>query len=343
MDISILTLYGANNVGAFLQAFSMQSVLEELCTTGKVSFIRFPSAQQSKMKKALRYFKSLKFSKLYFKYKTSKKYAVVMKKLNIDDEVFSESRQYDTIVVGSDEVWNITSNTFSHLPQYFAHNIKANNIISYAPSAGNTKPEEVAGANIDFSGFNSLSVRDDNTFDIVKKIDGRTPVIVCDPTLLIESFDPYIRPVEEKDYILIYNYELDKQSIKDIKNYAKSHNKKLISVGVHNGWCDKNIVADPIEFLSWLASADQVITSTFHGTVLSVKLHKQVAVYAHTSNKIKGFLKQIGLEAINVSKVKNLSAVLENPIPYDLVEKKIKEFRETSMKYLKGALENKND
>ena len=337
MDISILTLYSANNVGAFLQAFSMQHVLEKSCTSGEVSFIRSPSAQQSKIKKALRYFKSLKFSKLYFKYRTSKKYTVVMKKLNIDEEVFSESRQYDTVVVGSDEVWNITSNTFTHLPQYFARNINAKNIISYAPSAGNTKPEEAAAANIDFSGFNYLSVRDENAFDIVKKIDGRIPQIVCDPTLLIESFDPYISPVDETDYILVYSYELDKQSIKDIKNYAMSHNKKLISVGVYNGWCDRNIVADPIEFLSWLASADYVITSTFHGTILSVKLHKQVAVYARTSNKIRGFLKQVGLENINVSAGKKLSDILEKPIQYDKVENIIKEFRASFYEVLKGC------
>ena len=340
MDISILTLYGANNVGAFLQAFSLQQVLGEICKDSNICFVRFPSAEQSKMKKAFHYFKSLKFSKLYFKYKTSKKYGSIIKMLNIDEELFSESRKYDTVVVGSDEVWNIKSNTFIHRPQYYAQNLSADNIISYAPSAGNSQIKDFAEAGIDFSGFDNLSARDETTAAIVQKINGRIPPIVCDPTLLIESFDSYIHPVEEKNYILVYSYELDKKSINEIKNYARSHNKKLISVGVYNGWCDKNIVADPFEFLSWLASADQVITSTFHGTVLSVKLHKQAAVYAHTSNKIKGFLKQMSLDTINVSTGNNLSEVLENPIPYDQVEVKIKEIRDSSMKYLRGALKN---
>lgn len=342
MKISILTLFSANNVGAFLQAFSLQNVLIEIAPSANVSFIRFPSSADNKIGKVAYYLKKLEVRKIIFKYLSSKKYARVLNQLRVDNIPFSSERQYDTVIVGSDEVWNIDSNNFTHHPQYFAHQIRAKHIISYAASANTVEFDSMLASGYDFCNFESLSVRDDNTFNLVKKIDGRTPQMVCDPTMLINSFDAYISNIKMKNYILVYSYELTKRDIRAIKEFAKKKKKKLISVGTYNKWCDKNIVVNPFEFLSWLSAADLVITSTFHGTVLSIRLHKQVAVFAQTSHKVKCFLNQMGLNERCMDDDKSLDEVFTNPINYDLVEDRINFLRTSSIKFLKEALENSN-
>ena len=141
MKVSIITLHGANNVGAFLQAFSLQTVVESLEGVEKVNFIRFPAHQEkkSKLQKVFYYLRKRKIRSLLFKYKTAKKYNKVMDSLHVDEKIFSKGRKYDTIIVGSDEVWNLASNNFIHHQQYFAKEISARNICSYAASANNTE------------------------------------------------------------------------------------------------------------------------------------------------------------------------------------------------------------
>lgn len=341
MKVSIATLHGANNVGAFLQAYSLQTVIESVVGEGSCSFVRFPSGgagKSSKLSKVMFYLKQGRLGTVLFKYKSAKKYAEAMPLLHMDPERFSPDKEYDTLVVGSDEVWNLGSTKFKHHPQFFAKDINAKKILSYAPSAGNCTVERMRELGADFSGFHHLSVRDENAYAAVREIDGRVPERVCDPTILIDSFDHLIKSVSLKNYILVYSYGINRDDIAMIKKYARKQKKKLISVGTYNSWCDKNVVVGPVEFLSWLNGADEVITSTFHGTVLSMRLHKQMAVYTSTSQKVKNILKQMGLEERIVTSENQLSAVMDKTIDYVAVEEKIQEVREGSMQYLKTAL-----
>ncbi len=344
MNISILTLHEANNVGAFLQAYSLQSVLNKLQGVNSVSFIRFPNqgVENSKFLKAIGYIKQREPRKVIYKYRSSKKYAQVAIFLNINKEYFEPNKQYDVIVVGSDEVWNVTSNNFTHHPQYFGKKIKANRIISYAASGNNTVPSELFEEGMDFSSFSAISVRDENTFELVSTVSAVQPEIVCDPTILIEDFDDVIRPVDRSDYILVYSYELGKEEIANIISFAKARKKKLISVGTYNSWCDENIVADPFEFLSWLKAADYVITSTFHGGVLSVKLQKEFAIYTHSkenpiNHKIMDFLIRTDLQRRDAA-IYSLNEIFKEKVDYVLVNKIIQKFTDHSLQFLKEAL-----
>ena len=344
MKVYIETLYEANNVGAFLQAYSLQTVLKKMLGDDNVEFIKMPKknisgTRNSKAQKVMFYLKQRQFRKILFKYKTSKKYYEVFDKLNISKEEFDETKKYEMVVVGSDEVWNLASDNFTHHEQYFAKNILAECIISYAPSANETTAELTRENKMDFSGFKYISVRDEKTFNLVREISGITPQYVCDPTLLIEDFDGWYPSIEEKNYILVYSYEMDKESIKEIKKFAKENKKKLISVGTYNSWCDKNIVVNPFEFLGWLKNADYVIASTFHGTVLSVSMQKNLIVYSRGSHKVEHFLKQFNLQDRDMSGTKKLNEIISNSIDYDEVNRKIKEIRESSMRYLEHAMD----
>lgn len=340
MTISIFTLHSANNIGAFLQAFSLQRTLQNIYADANVELVKFPERTEnaSKLKKALNLIKEKRLGKLVFKYKSVVKYKQVSDLLSISAEPFCSENTYDRVVVGSDEVWNIKSNTFIHHPQFFGKEIKADRIISYAASANDTILEELTDAHMDFESFDAVSVRDENTFNLVGQLGTKKAMIVCDPTLLVESYDEYMHPVNEKNYILVYSYGLEKDQIKQVKAYAKKHRKKILSIGTYNSWCDKNLAVDPIEFLSWLKYADLVVTSTFHGTVLSVKHHKNVAVFSQGSHKVNYFLKQMNLQGRDIKDNKALEEILDTPIDYESVDDIIRNLRAISIRYLKEAL-----
>ena len=86
-------------------------------------------------------------------------------------------------------------------------------------------------------------------------------------------------------------------------DYAKRNGLKTVSVSLYNPWCDVNITATPLEFLGYLKNAKSVVTSTFHGTVLSIILNKQFYTYAHTNEKICEILADLFLEQRIVDKI----------------------------------------
>lgn len=340
MDIEIFTLDQAQNIGAFLQAFSMQELLEAEGHT--VAFARLgKNGRKSKadaLKKICRCFFSGGIAYVLFKYRAARKYAVAAGRLHRDLSTFDETKHFDMALIGSDEIWNVKSDRFQHYPQYFAHQMNAGKRIAYAACAGNLTVKDAETAGIDFSDFNALSVRDDQTAEVVRALTGKEAIKVCDPTLLIASLSPYIEPVAETGYILVYSYGLDKKEIASVKRLAKATGKKLISVATYNAWCDRNIVADPFEFLGWLSGADFVVTSTFHGTALSIKLGKQFAVFPKTSQKLYGLLKDFGFLSRIVTDENTPEQLYNVQIDYDATRELLEHSRVASMDYLKNAL-----
>ncbi|MBE7087134.1 MAG: polysaccharide pyruvyl transferase family protein [Clostridiales bacterium] len=339
--VLILTLIEANNVGAYLQAFSMQEALRENGYDAEFGVLPTKNDQNAKSSGRLGKIKKLLFSgnlgKLLFKAKDSKKYAKARKKLALSK--FDSEKEYTSAVIGSDEVWNINSKSFYHHPQYFGKDIKAKKIVSYAPSVGNMTAQQAKEAGVSFEKFTALSVRDENGFNVVKEIDGRIPALVVDPTFLVSSLDKFVidKPCK-KDYILVYNYNIDEDCIKKVKSFAKKASLPLYSVGTYNKWCDKNISVDPFEFLGYLKNAKYVITSTFHGTALSINFNKQFVSFVNQSAKLINLLQTFGLEQRIVNSDKDISTMFETEIDYNEVNEVIKAKRQDSLKFLLDGL-----
>ena len=96
--------------------------------------------------------------------------------------------------------------------------------------------------------------------------------------------------IKDSNYILVYGYDnrlIEKKYVQEIKAFAKKHGKKLYAVGFFQDWCDKLIVASPLEVLGWVKQADYVVCETFHGTVFSIKYQKQFACIVRDSNRNK--------------------------------------------------------
>lgn len=364
MQIKILSMQRVVNYGSFLQAYALKQLIES--TGHSASFCDFrngePRHNGVKVNKASllqkiqglrnlvftpsRYFKRKHFSRTMRK--VYQQYAArclgLDKQLNFDYST-------DLMIIGSDEVFNYTQNhAFGYVPVLFGHGIHATSIVAYAASAGYTNADDVQNDNMQqeisagLARFDAIGVRDENTFEIVSRYSDKNPVYVLDPTLLYDFRHEFIETRLEPGYVLVYAYNGRFESSVDVRkviDFAHARNLRVVSIGFYNHWCDENIVLSPLELLSAFKNASFIITDTFHGTIFSIKNHKQfIAViqgdtgWGSNSSKLGFLLKQLQLEHRINQNLDNLEAQILTPIEYDAVNAIIDRLRKNSLLFL---------
>ena len=193
-----------------------------------------------------------------------------------------------------------------------------------------------------------LSARDTHTREMIYNMTGQQVPLVSDPVLLYDGheFITSVKPIKKK-YLLVYSYDrnmVDKDEVRNIKRYAKKHGLITVSLGTYHKWCDKNIVCNAREWYSYFQDAECVVTDTFHGTVVAIKNHCNVAVFIRESInafKLQSLLEETGLQKrrLKCLTAKNLEYVLSQTIDYKEVDAKIDVLLTVSRRYLEEALE----
>jgi len=334
--ICLMTLYNANNIGAYLQTYSTVKILKKLGY--ETYLVKFDSNSNSK-RSLFKYIKQFGLRKMMYKYKSKSKYLECQKEFK--EIRLEETNIDDTFILGSDECWNLLSTSFVHHKEYFGVGLENRKLISFASSA-NTCPIEVFKTQsyiIDFSQFKSLCVRDNNTKKIVESLSNRTALKIFDPTLIYEGLGNELRKVcTLRDFILVYSYGMTKEQIQSIKKFAKYKKKRIISVGTYNSWCNKNIICDPLEFLDYLKCSDYVITSTFHGAALSIALKKDFFVFCNKNDKIIDMINSFDISFRSDIISSDLIDCFSKKINYVDIYKKIDDNRRIAEDYLKDNL-----
>ena len=261
----------------------------------------------------------------------------------------SIKEHFDSIVIGSDTLWNIDVPFFyKNIERFFGSIFTMNAIrtITYAVSVGNTKKELFISDPKVRKGLQKLdavSVRDTYTQELVKDVLGEYPVKVCDPTLLW-SREEYNLLIKDKKIIgdapiLLYYFGPVSDVVKErLLELKQETGKKIVSYGEYRAWCDRSISYDPYTFLQYYRDSSFVITNTFHGTVFSLKYKKSFVDYGIGKQKVEDVLYSVGLKERLVSDDTDLIAFTNEKINYSLVEKKINEIRDMSLKYLMDSL-----
>lgn len=180
---------------------------------------------------------------------------------------------YDSIVVGSDEVWNFQHPWYGSKPIFFGSGLNADRLVSYAASFGNHD----AGTGIDphwsdmLGRFDALSVRDANSHALVTGALGTEPELVLDPVLLHPQAIETNGHREKQPYALVYGHGFPGWLTAALTRWSRSRNLRLLSVGYRNDWADEQrLDAGPQEFADLMAAADAVITNFFHGCVFAL-------------------------------------------------------------------------
>lgn len=361
MKIGILTHYSVYNQGAQLQMYAMKYWLEEhghqvVILTYEKNF-DFDKAEESKNSGSVSaigyYIKNYLLDKgLGLTFFNARKVMALQKAFKNVETVPYNNSGCDTIIVGSDEVFSIDVGCNKMM---YGHGVGDIPVIAYAPAFGRTDEEILRKYNCydlvqtGLKDMYALSARDLHTQQMIESITGRNVPMVCDPVILYSGKKFLTKEKQiRKKYMLVYAYDCnmtDSKEIREIKSYAKKHKLMMVSVGTYHKWCDKNIVCNAEEWYSYFCNASCVVTDTFHGTVVAIKNHCNVAVFIRKSInnfKMESLLKTTGLEDRRLPDIteKNLEKILQKKIDYQTVDKNLAKFIKYSEDYLNKSLEN---
>lgn len=272
-------------------------------------------------------------------------------------ELSNHCRNYDSVLVGSDQLWlpsNIVGDyyTLSFVPD-------AINKVCYATSFGiGEVPPKYEEAYRKFLGrIQCLSARESSGQTIIQKMTGREVPLVCDPTLLMTVLDwdkiaTRGRMVEE-DYVFCYFMGDNPEHRTFAKNLAKVHHCKVVSL-LH---LDQYIVSDekyadyvpynisPADFISLIKHANYVCTDSFHGTVFSIIYSKDFFTFKRfskkaslsTNTRIFSLLDRVNLSDRLFTAEEDAKADW-HITNYDKIQEGISNFRAESLAYLTESL-----
>jgi hypothetical protein len=362
MKIGILTHYDVNNQGAQLQLYAMYHLLEDMghrpvVLTYKKNYDFVPELERrnqitlASVPYILRNFLLAKGPRLTWhnvrKYTRNKR----LRTRNLRHAPYCMA-DIDAAIVGADEVFSLELGVNMMM---FGHGVNTSNMIAYAPSCGQTDIERIehyhckALMSSGLRCFVALSARDKRTQEIIEALTGRSVERACDPALLykfpIKSY-ALPRATPKCDYMVVYSYDARftaKGEIEAIRNYAREHNLKCVSVGTYHGWCDINIPCNALEWLRCIAEAKVVVTDTFHGTIAAAITSRPMAIHYSkqvNASKMLDLVEHLGLNERMMRSVtyEELKRVFDTRQDMDALTKRIEAMREASMRYLHKAL-----
>ena len=376
MKISVITFWQSlDNYGQVLQGYAMQKVLKmhghrpEIIRYGFHNYL-LPSIRYSKLynkKEILNllyhirlYLYNIKngtdrrrfrqFKRKYIKYSSST--------YNSLKELQNNPPVADCYVAGSDQIWAQLLTNRNNRCFFLDFGNERTNRFSYAASfAMKEYPQELKDELRELlKRFNAVSVREPNGIKICEDI-GIEANLTLDPTLLLPG--NHYRSLMKKPknipdrYCFTYHVNVYKPQVlhwNTIKEYCNCHNLSSIAVYANH---EKN---QNMEFLygaqylypkieEWLYiiyHAKFVVTSSFHGVVFCILLHKQFlycpleeSIFS-ANDRVSSLLERIGLaQRITYSiNQDNLDKFINQEINWHKIEKELTILRNYSMHYL---------
>lgn len=252
--------------------------------------------------------------------------------------------EYDAIIVGSDEVWNFRHPWYGSKRIFWGDGLKAKRLVSYAASFGNHSAWDgihPAWAR-KLGRFSSLSVRDQNSWHLVRGATDREPELVLDPCLLFAE-PARQKPTAGAPYALVYGYAFPAWLKRLARRWARRAGVRLVSVGYSNDFADEQRIGDgPVEFAQLVSGASAVITNFFHGCVFSLLNGKPWATAPsdYRSIKIPDLAATVGAENRLVDAGTDdcrFAELMDTPLQ-PAVEQRMAELRGRSEAYLDAAL-----
>jgi hypothetical protein len=252
---------------------------------------------------------------------------------------------FDTIVVGSDEVWNMRHPWYGGKAIFYGDGLPAKRLVSYAASFGNHDADEgLEHAWADrLRRFSAISVRDENSRKMLRRSLDTEPELVLDPCL---QFPPSLVPANdpgEVPYVAVYGHSFPDWFAKAVRTYADRRGYRVVSIGYRTAWADEQrISAGPQEFAELIAGAASVATNFFHGCVFALAADRPFACVAsaYRSNKVRDLMAALGAEERLVSEQgqgAEVSRQLAAPLPRRVAQR-IVTLRQSSERYLARAL-----
>ena len=374
MKIGILTLPLHNNYGGILQAYALQTVLKRMghdaVVIDKSREIKLPI-----YKRYFQYFKLLvrkvlldRNTIILWDQKYNREYKIISTytlpfiqkyiKRFVAERDYSNIKQgdFDAFVVGSDQVWR---------PKYFGRDILSNAFlsfakdwdvkrISYAASFGTEEWEYTEAQTLEckewIKKFDAVSVRESSAVKLCKEHLGIDALHVLDPTMLLSDTD-YIQLFKDANTpqspgsLMCYILDETEDKQKVVSNVEDTLHLTAFSVNskyeVRTAPLEERIQPPVETWLRGFYDADFVVTDSFHACVFSILFEKPFIVYGNKDRGMARFhslLSIFGLENRLITNSEETQKVIAEPIDWNAVNVKKKEWKEKSINFLKNSL-----
>ena len=301
MKIGIIT-FTVDNFGAQLQAYALQSALNDLGYDAEICDVSIEAASAKIRKKAkIKEFISGLFSRDFLttikkvQKKASKTKSKIDKGTGIGFTEFKHTflkksrlytanelrkgiTKYDCYITGSDQVFNYTMSSI--LDIYFL-NFTNKRKISYAASFGVTYIPNSLKKTYKYyiNNLDAISIREIQGVKIAQELTSNPISLVVDPTFLLDKekwnkiFDPlYSKP---NRYIFVYDLIDSDYLTKYALFLSKTLNAEIVSAAGKT----------PQQFVYLIANALHVVTTSFHGTALSINFGTNFTTIYRRSKK----------------------------------------------------------
>lgn len=360
MKVGIIT-FTVENFGAQLQAYALQHKLSLLGYDAEICDVQIEPASDDIRRYAKReewknallskdFFRTIKriFRKIRKKSDSyidksggikfcefKNKYLKCSKKLSAD-ELRAEPNMYDVYIVGSDQVWSYVMSSI--LDIYFLSFTKKQRI-SYASSFGVSRIPSIY-RNLYKQYLNemdAISIREIQGVTLARQLTNKDVYNVVDPTFLLSReewvniFDDTQTPTSP--YVFVYDL-IDSTYLTDYVLWLSKKKKlKIISAARKT----------PQQFLSLIAHATYVVTTSFHGTALAINFGVNFTVICRvsksTNSRMIDICTDFGMKDHVLMEGDKFS--ISSSVSFDDYRKDLEEKKENSLKFLKNNIKEK--
>lgn len=357
MKIGILTFHCAHNYGAVLQAYCLQAYLKILGHEVSIIDYRPNYLIQAYDVFSLQNWFSKRIDKTIQKLFTEPFILLNRIKRHRAFDKFNQShmsliscstdiKYLDAVILGSDQIWNSNINHGNFDDVYFGANLSCKKI-AYAASSKfkslNTKEKEYFRNKL--KGIECISVREVSLAKLLQPLVNTRISVVLDPTLLVDynMLNNIVKMPNDSNYILLYDITPNEgtQSLGRIIS-EKHHCKAIVISSRPTPIYKKDIIsnASPSEFLGYIKNAKYIVTTSFHGMALSIKMGKNFYVIKQNNDsdlRIINLLEKLNLMERFVEDVNNVSIT---DIDYTKVNSLLDDEIISSKEYLIKSLES---
>ena len=367
MKIAILTLSASDNCGSLLQAYAMQTVLKThfgadvdvldfRCENSRDMYDLLPRRPWKYPRRTLNnllHFPTVARQKKDYEAFRRNVLHASQKRFSNGTELSAAAGDYDLILCGSDQVWNVNIPDFD--PAYFLGWAGDTRRVAYAPSLGGC----------DFSGFpdqqllkqwllkfSAISTREQVGVDSVKEVAGLEIPVVPDPTLLISAEEWQAIPQEplvKEPYIFYYSWAYEDEELnRVVQRYAESRGLEVYVIDAFK-WPKRKPrnygfkmapSGGPQTFLNLMKYADFAFVQSFHGVIFAYMMGRDFYLLdnrpaGNMDNRLASILKLLNVEDRVARCVEDITG---DRMDYTAIPETLKQSRDTGFAYLEKAL-----
>lgn len=268
------------------------------------------------------------------------------------------SKNYDAVVVGSDQVWlpqGLRTKFYNLL--FVDDNVRK---ISYASSFGVSEIPKFQKKDTAYylNRFYAISVREQRGKEIVQELSTKQAIVVADPTLLLDAkeWEEEIKDshiTENEPYIFCYFLGRNTEARKAANELRTITGYKIVTLRHMDEFIPEDEMfgdeapyeVDPNDFVKYISKAAFVCTDSFHCTAFSIQFHRKFMTFYRFQSNEKGGrnsridslfnVLSIPQEHIYSGNMMNINSLID----WESVDNRLLELRQKSISFLKNALQ----